>query len=748
MLSAEKMNKIVEAIERAINISFSGAVGDIDSPAGRVVVFPNQTAPQFLVADFPQLSATVVGAISGAAGSGSIEVFGNVASTFPAGLPFRLLGSKANDGYYRVAAAGSSSTMEASGYITTIPVNEAVADDSASGNVYWELTPQAVTASSAGSGGTGTFGVAGDFGGMFAQDFKIGVGRCANAGAYTLAIDPEYDSGTNTTTFTVNEPVPASGAGGYLWPHYPSPEDTPVLFPACTPANLTFDSPVGSETAQFGKTGPLYTITPTDEYIPRGSLVLATQSKGTWVPLGVMSREGFLFVGGGSPTAAPRLHGRLDPETGADLWTVDRGASLLAMDSDSNGCLYTGGSGTSTSTQTASILYTAPGSGGSAYFVLSGNYSSTFTAGFIFTVSVSSGNNGSYTVVESQSYGFQTYIYVEETVADSGGGTISWTITGSGNTHEKWSSSGAPIWRAAAGYPVTAIVVSDNDGTVLTGTVEGSSSYVRKWSAIGTQIETGGFPISLPSPFGGAPINAIDIDAIDGRIAVGVGTLQTSFGVTYQNKYDLLLFTSAGVEITAPTWVASGNLFTGPQASCKFDVDGTLYTVGVCSSSEGKYTVGFILDYNSNFVNWINWMQPGNAYNFGYAAVADGLGRALIGANAMLTPSPNGAGQNDLSAPYTIGVFLKTPDPQGQVEYLWNLAVEQYCFGLAVDRAGQIYAACCSPSPDGNTLAQVYAFDPLGNSRWKSNFWPSGFATSAFAASLGGFPLPLLVSAK
>lgn len=41
MLSAEKINKIVEAIERAINITFKGAIADIDSQAGRVVVLNN-----------------------------------------------------------------------------------------------------------------------------------------------------------------------------------------------------------------------------------------------------------------------------------------------------------------------------------------------------------------------------------------------------------------------------------------------------------------------------------------------------------------------------------------------------------------------------------------------------------------------------------------------------------------------------------------------------------------------------------
>lgn len=668
MLSAEKMNKIVEAIERAININFSGAVGDIDSPAGRVVVFPNQPAsPQLLVADFPQLTATVVGAISGAAGSGSIEVFGNLASTFSAGLAFRLLGSKANNSYYRVAPAGSSATLEASGYITTIPVNEAVADGSATGSVFWEFSPQAVTVATAGDDGTGSFGVAGDVGGIFQQGYKFGIGHSANnMGIYSLATDPDYDSTTNVTTFTVNETVPSSTADGYLWPYYPSPQDIPVSYPASTPAALTFDA-AGTTTgplATFDWSTPISSITASNQYIPRGSLVLCEQVNSQTVPMRVIAQaDGFLF---GASGASDDLW-RLDPQTGAVIWHIHRGGSLptVAMCSDSNGCLYTCGGETSSAN-----VEKWDQDGNLVWKVLTAAATPTGGSGSPRNTAIAVDKLGNVYV------GYQTAenSYVQQ-----------YTATGATGINiqlpEPFEYADFGINEVNETPPINGIAIDPIDSRIAIA-----------FGQTGTQT----YPVYLSSTF----------------VTLGA-----------YSQYQVVVFSSTGMQITMTAMNPSGQQIyqqytafatAGPQAAVTFDKYGSLYSVGTNTKASSGMTqtncIGWIFDYTgTKTAEMIAWSNNNTPFPLGSCCVADSFNRALI------WTSP------DISL-YSLSVVESFPfvNTEGQylAEWVWKRQLGNGLLAspsVAVDRSGTIYVAL---SEGGESV--LYALDQLGNVRWAS----------------------------
>jgi hypothetical protein len=694
----------------------------------------------WLVADFPNLTAQIVGVTAGAAGSGSFQVAGNQTGTFSAGFPFRVVDSAGNDGDYRTSPAGSSFGDN----LTTIPVNEAVSSVVGNGSIAWSIQPLPVVGASSTAN---TLTVVGNYANLFALNWELDCVRSANNSNTYQITALNYNAGANQTTFTLSPDVPSSTADGYILPHYPAPHEAPQMFPASDAGGVNFGSPTGSAPTEFWGTSSPEPLVGCGKYIPRGSLVRAQWSEGAWVPVAVLPATAFIYAGGGNSTGGtPRQHSRLDPATGATLWTVDRGNALLAMAIDPQGYVYTGGGG-SPAEQTAAITDTIPGQPG--IFQFEGYWVATFVSGFPFIVTGATNNgepfgNGNFTTQYSYSNGAgQTVVYTNEFVIGGNGGFVNFTSADAGTTLEKWSSAGEKLWSASAGE-VKGIAL-DSSGNVY---ALNTNAQVLKYDPNGNQINTGGFPLSMPTAFAGAQVNCIAVDPIDGRIAVGVGTLEIGFPVPggIGTQFFLALFSAQGIQITLPS-LPNNESESGPLASCRFGRDGTLYAVGIANSSF-KGSIGLMLDYQANFVNWITWSPPGNYVDFGYSVAADDMGRFLVGGEAMpLFYESASVYTTAAQSPYTISVMKRTPAGSGTNAWLFKIASEQNCLSVAADRAGRIYGMCASPGIN-NTTAQAYCFDPLGALLWMNGLLQIGFIWPSFYGNPNeGPPAPLFIAA-
>jgi hypothetical protein len=695
----------------------------------------DQSAPdgRYLVADFPSLQGTIVSATAGSAGAGSFVVAENFAPTFVPGFPFRVsgTGSAGDDGYYRVSSAGA--TYNSTTQQTTVPVNETVANSIAATNpggvLLWDIPSMPVVGAVAGT--SGSFSVSGFYSTLFAAGCQIDCVRSANnSGLYTLTAAPTYNAVSNQTTFTVSPAVPSGTVDGFLIPHYPAPHEGQNLFPACDANGISLGVPNGSQPPSYYAGSRLELLSGAGQYVPRGSLVWAQPTLGVYVPVTITPRQTFVFVGGGSQTISghsPRQHSRLDPNTGAVLWTRDRGGGLYALAADSNGCCYTGGEGTIPGEATLPIVSIYPQiSSANPYFLVDGNCTSTFTAGFAFTVGGTGAPDGSYTVASS-SYvpSFGTYIFTNQTVNGPppapNTGTIGYSGP-SGTSLEKWGSDGSLIW-AVSSATVTAIAV-DNLGFVYAG---GQSGGVAKYDQLGNPVTLSGGTVGCVAPFAGLAINSVAVDPIDGRIAIAFGNLATPtpYGALYTTgQYQVALFTALGAQITGLNWQSGagnnpgGNAFG--QASCRFDLKGNLYTVGIGAAGVA-YTVGWIFDYTGNQVNSILWAPTswvsGQTYPLAHSVSVDGVGRALIGAQAAFNYSTS-------YGFVTYGPLDSLGALSGTGTWLFKLAHDLLCWSIAADRGGGFYAVCASPGQvSGENSAQVYAFDPLGRQRWVNNYW-------------------------
>jgi hypothetical protein len=113
------------AVEAKINLGFAPVAPPTSDGTNINQVFFKGSASSF-VAEYAINLAT-----TGAAGTGSLRVAGDVTSSFPAGFRFTVVGSTGNNGIYTVKNGGSTF----SGGNTTIPVNEAVVSAVADGSV-------------------------------------------------------------------------------------------------------------------------------------------------------------------------------------------------------------------------------------------------------------------------------------------------------------------------------------------------------------------------------------------------------------------------------------------------------------------------------------------------------------------------------------------------------------------------------------------------------------------------------------
>ncbi len=336
----------------------------------------------WLVADFPWLSVAIAGVNTGSAGSASLVVAGDVTGQLPAGAPIWVRGSTGNDGGYRISASAYSSGDDQ----TTLDVNEEIDGVDADGSIYWPLPENlavAVATPAAGPSGP-SFGVSGDFQGVFLPNWQIQLARSANnSGVYTIASAPLYDSNTNVTTIPVVESIASSTADGYLRGRYPSPSDNPgpLAFPAAIAAAIDRNGLDGSpqvETPAVPGTSPARIYSP-GEYIPRGSLVRALRDGRGFFPVS-RTNPAFLFAGGlltnYGPLATSGTHCRLDPESGVVLWVANRGSGPTGLCADPLGYNYTCGLASSGNTHekwdrsgnnvwSSAAITTGPGSGGS-----------------------------------------------------------------------------------------------------------------------------------------------------------------------------------------------------------------------------------------------------------------------------------------------------------------------------------------------------------------------------------------------
>lgn len=700
---------------------------------------PVSTRAVYLVAEFPALSAPIVGSTAGNAGA--FVVTGNQVANLPIGTIVNVVASGAagNDGYYRVSGAIYNSGLNQ----TTVNVYGNVpGGNQGQGYLCWAYPPAQVQGvNQAGNAGSGSFAVSGDYSGLYLPGWQLDCVRSQNnSQTFTVRAAPTYNASSQQTTIPVNEAIPSATPDGYLIPHYPSPQQAPNNYPACFPLGY---NPTGSNAGAPGtyaaSSMPVSALaSPT--YVPRGSIVTAIKVGGAYQALNA-SLQSLVVAGGGSVTAA-MPHSRIDSRTGAVLWTANRGAALLAMACAPDG-IVTAGLGTSSAMQTASIL--SQGGAGPYHFIVSGNYTATFVPGFAFKAGSDDFTvNGEGSVLE----GDQTTIYVDQVLEkDYTGDELSWNIASSGNTLEKWDWSGNNLWRVNTGAIQTAVAL-DSTGNIYAGDQNGN---ITKYDPTGAAVS--GFSCTLPAPFAGVIINGLAVDPIDGRIAAAVGNLgnpsQTYGGAEASGgQYDVCLFSSNGAPITGLPWQANEQAggFATAQQSCSFDLAGHLFTVGL-GVNLFQQIIGWIFDFQGNLVGNIVWPAgTDNApSNMGHAAAADGLGRCWVGAQAAWVIEPNDSLYE--TPGYTLGALTPVGQSTGGNLWLWRLPVEHICLGLAVDRGGNAYAACVSGTGAGtfgstSLYMQVYAIDPLGEPRWRNSYWP---AVSSFNFA-GSSPSPGLVA--
>ncbi len=273
------------------------------------------------------------------------------------------------------------------------------------------------------------------------------------------------------------------------------------------------------------------------------------------------------------------------------------------------------------------------------------------------------------------------------------------TTDGSGNVYAVGSTSSF-----SAGGSDVLLLKYDSSGNLL---------WSRTWGGTGT--ENG---------------NGVAVDSL-GNVYIAGST--TSFGAGW---YDALIlkFDSSGNLLWSRTW--GGGSFDVAY-DLAFDTHGNL-CIAAESYSLGNRAVVLRLDVNGNYLGAYTWKGPAT-YDSGYSVDVDTSGNIILaGTSWDYSVSPN---HNS--------ILLVKFDPNGN--FLWHRNVvsgaEDEASGaktVRFDGSGNIFvaghrAAVCNSGNFStcNFDADIFKFDPNGNSLWATSWGGTGFE------SLGGLAFDL-----